>query len=93
MSIFNSLQTYAAKWNQVDSRNFTAEEINAVESASVVASQYGSSVCFHMVGGGVKFIPMSNNSTKGIGETVDMKTAKLVTLSREGDGDIVRVEC
>ena len=44
------------------------------------------------VKGGMTFIPMSNTSTKGVGESVDLNTAKLVTLGKEGESDIYRVE-
>lgn len=91
-NIFASLRQYAGKWAVKSSRNFTAEEINAVASNQVVASQYGNSLCFFMKNGGMTFIPMSNTSTKGIGESVDLTSAKLVTLGKEGESDIYRVE-
>lgn len=92
MNIFNSLRKYAGKWAVVDSRAFTAEEQNAVASATVVPSQYGNSVCFLMVGGGQTFIPLSQNSSKTVGELIDLKTAKLLTLEKEGEANIYRVE-
>lgn len=93
MNIFSTLKSYAGKWNVVNSRAFTAEEIAAVDSAVVVSSEYGNSVCFHMVSGGMTFIPLSNNSTKGIGESVDLNQCKLLTLSKQGEADINRIEC
>jgi len=92
MNIFSSLRVYAGKWGVSASRNFTADEIGAVQSAHVVDSQYGNSVCFLMKSGGQTFIPLSTNSTLGIGDDVDLSKAKLLTLSREGDADIYRVE-
>ena len=39
------------------------------------------------------YIPLSTRGADvAIGESIDMSTAKLVTLHREGDGNIVRVE-
>ena len=93
MNIFSTLKSYAGKWNVVNSRAFTDEEIAAVDSAVVVSSEYGNSVCFHMVSGGMTFIPLSNNSTKGIGESVDLNQCKLLTLSKQGEADINRIEC
>ena len=93
MSIFESLRLYAGKWSVKESRAFTSDEINAVESASVVASEYGNSVCFVMKSGGMTFIPLSTNSTKGVGEHIDLHEAKLVTLGKQGEADINRVEC
>lgn len=93
MSIFESLRLYAGKWSLKSARAFSHEEIDAVESAVVVASEYGNSVCFHMRTGGMTFIPLSNASTKGIGESVNLNEAKLLTLQKQGETDIVRVEC
>lgn len=92
MGIFDSLRLYAGKWSVSNSRNFTAEEIDAVESATVVASEYGNSVCFVMKAGGMTFIPLSTNSTKGIGEAISLKDSKLLTLSKQGEADITRIE-
>ena len=92
MTIFSNLQVYAGKWAQKAARLFSVEEKNAVEKAEVVASQYGNSVCFFMKSGGQTFIPLSSNSSLGVGETVDLEKAQLVTLGKSGESDIVRVE-
>ena len=92
MNIFSSLRVYAGKWAVKDSRSFVQEESDAVDHASVVDSQYGSSVCFFMKNGGQTFIPLSTNSTLGLGDNVDLSSAKLLTLHREGEADIYRVE-
>lgn len=93
LNIFSSLRSYAGKWMVKSSRDFTAEEINCVSSAEVVDSQYGHSVCFHMVDGSIKFIPLSQNSALATGAPVDLSKAKLLTLGKEGEADILRVEC
>ena len=91
-NIFSSLRVYAGKWNLKSSRAFSPEEVAAVASAVVVASQYGNSVCFTMVGGGQTFIPLSNSSSKTVGESIDLASAKLLTLEKNGESDIFRVE-
>ena len=91
-NIFSSLRVYAGKWNLKSSRAFSPEEIAAVASAVVVASQYGNSVCFTMVGGGQTFIPLSNSSSKTVGESINLASAKLLTLWKDGEADIFRVE-
>ena len=91
MSIFESIKVYSGKWNVIEERPFSEEEINAVEKATVAASQYGNSVCFMMVGGGMTFIPLDLNSNLGVGEVVDLHKAKLLTLSKGGEKDIYRV--
>lgn len=92
MNIFNSLRKYAGKWAVVNSRNFSDEEKTMITSARVVPSQYGNSVCFTMVGGGQTFIPLSQNSSKGVGESIDLNNAKLLTLAKDGEANIYRVE-
>ena len=91
-NIFSSLRVYAGKWNLKSSRAFSPEEVAAVASAVVVASQYGNSVCFTMVGGGQTFIPLSQNSAKAVGDSIDLASAKLLTLEKPGELDIYRVE-
>ena len=91
MNIFASLKKYAAKWSVKESRAFTAEEIAAVQSASVVSSQYGNSVCFIMMGGGQCYIPCDRDCTLGVGESVNLAEAKLTVLTKEGEDDILRI--
>ena len=90
MNIFSNLRVYA-KWVVKSSRVFNQEELDAISSATVVPSQYGSSVCFMMVSGGKTFLPMDQSSTIGVGETVDLSKAELLTLAKEGEADIYRV--
>lgn len=92
MNIFASLRQYAGKWSEKSSRTFTAEEINAVREAVIVPSTYGLSVCFFMKSGGQTYIPLSTASTMGSGEVVDLSQAKLVTLQKDGESDIYRVD-
>lgn len=91
MNIFSSLRVYAGKWVLKASRAFSQEEQDAVSSATVVASQYGNSVCFMMKSGGQTFIPLDQSSSLGIGESVDLSKAKLITLGKQGENDIFRV--
>ena len=72
-------------------RSFSSEEISAVDSAKVVESQFGLSVCFSMKGGGMSYIPLDMNSTLGVGASVELSKAELVTLSKPGEDDIYRV--
>lgn len=90
--LFDGLQSYAGKFEEIARRNFTAEEINAVARAEVKSSDYGLSCCFFMKSGVRKYIPMSTNSSYQLGDTVDLATAQVVTLHRDGDGNILRVE-
>ena len=91
MNIFSSLRVYAGKWEVKSTREFTEEEIKAVVQAVVVPSQYGNSVQFTMVGGGLTYIPLDQNSNCATGEVIDLTKAKLVTLGKSGENDIYRV--
>ena len=91
-NVFMNLRMYAGNWVLVDERPFDAEEKEAVKSAEGVDSQYGPSVCFMMKTGQRAYIPVSTNSSLKIGDAGDLNTAKLITLFREGDGNITRVE-
>ena len=91
-SIFEKLDVYAQKWALKSSRAFNTDEVNAVSSAVVVDSEYGKSVCFFMKAGGRTYLPLSTNSTLVAGESVDVSTSKLITLSKSGESDITRVE-
>ena len=93
MNIFSALRVYSGKWSEKAKRAFTSDEISAVEKATVVDSQYGQSVCFLMVRGGMTYIPLDQNSSKATGEEVDLSKAELVTLSKQGEADIYRVRC
>ena len=91
MNIFDNLTVYAGKWSVKSSRAFDAEEISAVKQAVVVPSQYGNSVMFTMIGGGQTYIPLAQDAIVGVGEIIDLSKARLLTLGKDGESDILRV--
>lgn len=93
MNIFSALKVYAGKWQVKESKKFSAEEIALVDKAEVVDSQFGQSVCFFMKSGGITYIPLDQNSSRATGDTVDLSQASLVTLSKQGEADIYRINC
>ena len=93
MNIFSALRVYAGKWQVKETKKFSQEEIDLVDRAEVVDSQYGQSVCFFMKAGGMTYIPLDQNSSKATGDTVDLSQASIVTLSKQGEADIYRVSC
>lgn len=92
MNIFASLQRYATSYDVKESRILNAEELADAVSAKVVASQYGLSCCFFMHDGCQKYIPLSRDSVAQVGDVVDLKKVKILTLGREGSDNIIRVE-
>ena len=93
-NIFSSLKTiYGQKWSVKSIRKMNDEEKESVVSATVVSSQYGNSVCFVLKTGGVGYIPMSSDASAKVGQVIDIQDIELLTLSRQGEADIVRVRC
>jgi len=91
VNIFNSLRIYAGKWNEKEVNAFSQEEIDSISKAEVVESQYGLSVCFYLKAGGQAYIPLDQNASASLGDTIDLSKAKVVTLSKAGEDDIYRV--
>lgn len=91
-NVLLSLNSYG-KWSVKSSRSFNSAEVACVKNATVVDSQFGKSVCFAMVDGSTRFIPLSNkNENTETGTQVNVSEAKLVVLSKPGADDIMRVE-
>ena len=92
MSIFSNLKKYASSWEVIGRRSFSPEEIAEVKEAHVIPSQYGMSVCFFMKSGGQIYIPVGQGSSLVTGEVVDLTKVELLTLHKDGECDILRVE-
>ena len=92
MNIFAGLTKYAQKYDVTDSRLFNAEELSLIVSAKIVPSQYGLSVCFYMKSGCQQYIPLSRDSVATVGDTVDVKTCKVLTLDKDGQDVINRIQ-
>lgn len=87
-----SVKLYAGSWQIVNSRNFTQEEKDCITRAEVVSSEYGPACCFMLTTGQRAYIPVSQNSSLQVGDAVDLDKVKMLTLYREGDGEITRIE-
>ena len=71
-NVFAGRQVYGEGWTVSNRRAFNAEEQGAVLRAEVVSSEYGNSVCFFMRSGGMTYIPLSKNSSKLPGDSIDL---------------------
>ena len=91
MGIFDSLKTYGGKWMPKSVRKFTNEEITLVDKAQVVDSQFGMSCCFFMKNGTTMYVPMSQDAKSEVGDMVDLSSAEIVTLEKQGEKDIQRI--
>lgn len=93
MGILNALRLYRGKWQVKSVDKFDANDAADVASAKVVPSEFGQSVCMTLKSGGTKYIPVSNTSRAlANGEEINVADANIVTLGREGDNDIYRME-
>lgn len=91
MNLFEGLKRYAEQFVPVgESEPISQEDLAMVSSAEVVASQYGLSVCFHMVGGGKTYIPVSRDSNAVVGDRVDLTKAKVLTLVKPSSGEKIQ---
>lgn len=91
MNIFDGLRTYGGKWSEKSSRLFNNEEKSMISKAQVVESQYGTSCCFFMKNGTTMYVPMSNDAKSGVGDYIDINSAEIVTLEKNGEDDIQRI--
>ena len=91
MNLFSNLKVYGGKWFEKSSRKFTQEELALVDKAQVVESQYGSSCCFFMKNGTTMYIPMSQDAKSEVGDMVDLSSAEIITLEKQGEKDIQRI--
>lgn len=91
MGFLDNLRVYAQKWEETARSTFSKADRAKVEKCTVVESDYGLSACFHLVGGGVQYMPLSKDVDLEVGDTIDMEEAEVITLSRPGDNDIYRL--
>lgn len=92
MNVFSGCKVYGEKWQIKSSRSFNDEELSMVSKATVVDSQYGKSACFFMCNGTCMYIPMTNDSTNKVGESLDLNACEIVTLGKTGEADITRIK-
>lgn len=84
-NVFDTLKSYAGNWNVTNTRKFSEEEKSAISRTEVVSGQWGLSVCFFMKNGRQNYIPVSQDSNLGVGDSLDINNASLLTLERDGE--------
>lgn len=99
MSVFSSsiVKEYGGTpWEVTDTEKLEQAEIDAIQDITVITKEQdwgeSTSMCFLMKSGRTRFIPLSRDSDLEEGDTVDPESVVLLTLSREGDDDIVRAD-
>ena len=92
MNFFDLITSYKAEWKEVKSRKFTEEEQKSVESATVVASNFGKSVCFLLPGGIKKYVPLEPIANCSLDDKLDMSSIEIVKLVYEGNNPNQKVK-
>ena len=87
MSIFSkvALRSYSQSWKPIKEEKFDVDDIEAIESIEVVASNYGTSgkVIYKDSPDQCSFIPLSReNQDLPVGKILDLDKCFLVTLIR-----------
>lgn len=92
MSLFNNVKIYAGNWSVKSTERLGKDDLEAIKSAVTVSSEFGTSVCFFLKRGGQFYIPVSKDSNVGIGEVLDLEKITVLTLQKDGEADIQRIE-
>jgi hypothetical protein len=96
MGFLDSLRTYAGAWEETGREKLTAAEVKSIDHIEVVEKEqeWGTSVsmCFFMKAGGKKYKNLSTLSELEVGDEVDPKSVTIITLERDGEEPITRVD-
>lgn len=84
-------KSYAGNWQIKSVEPMPQIDKDACQSAHVVESQYGLSVCFMMKAGNRFFKSLDTACDAKPGDAVNLDNVKVVILSRPGDADIMKV--
>ena len=96
MGFLDSLMTYAGSWEEVSREKLSKSDVQNVQSIQVVTKEQewgtSTSMCFTMVGGGKKFVPLSRDSELQEGDKVNPNTVEIITLEKDGENPIHRAD-
>lgn len=96
MGFLDSLRTYAGSWNEVSREKLSTSEVKSISNIEIVEKEqeWGTSVsmCFHMLGGGRKYVPLSRDSSLEVGDSVNPKSVEIITLEKDGEDPIYRAD-
>lgn len=76
---------YNGKWSEVKREKVSNAEIAMIENNVVTSSEYGLSLCCFLKGGGCTYMKLSRDSKLGIGESMNLEEARIITLARPGN--------
>lgn len=94
MGFLSNLQKYAGSWSVSRTQSFS--EVLGDEKNMIVGNVVQQSknypdklcVCLMLTGGFKSYVSLSNDSNLKVGDSIDIESAKLLTLSKPGEDDI-----
>lgn len=93
-----AITTYAGKWAETSRELLSKADpsgFKAIASAVVTEKEQewgiSRSICLTMKAGGQKYLSLSRDSKLQDGDEVDLKSIEVITLERDGDEPIYRV--
>lgn len=92
MGFLSKLTVYAQSWKEESREKLPASDIKAIDKAEVVDSEFGLSACFFLKSGGKSYMPLSKDVKAVAGDSIPLNKAEVITLSRDGDDDILRLK-
>jgi hypothetical protein len=91
MSLFSNVKIYAGNWNVKSVDKLEQADKDAIKNVVTTSSDYGISACFFLKRGGQFYIPMSRDANVGVGEVLDVDKIEVITLEKDGENDIQRI--
>lgn len=95
----NSLTSYGQKWEVTDNallKDVDPSGIKDVKRAEVTSHEFdwgtGVSICLFLKSGGVKYLPLSSESSLEVGDEVSTDSIEILQLERDGDNPIYRFD-
>lgn len=96
MGFLDSRRTYAGNWAVTAREKLDKDDVKAISRIEVVEKEqdWGTSIsmCFFMKAGGKKFVSLSRDSELEVGDSVDPKSVEVLTLERDGEEPIFKVD-
>lgn len=88
MGLFAKL--YGGSWSLKSTENLLTVD-SSIKSGVVTEGTYGLQVCCTLIDGRTGYVPLSRASKLVAGEEFPIANAKVLTLSKDGEDDIIRV--
>ena len=92
LNLLGKVYGEANPWSVKSEVALGADDIAAIKSGVVTEGKFGKTVCLTLVSGGTQYANLGRDSKLEIGEEFPIAGSKIITLSREGDADIIRIQ-